>query len=688
MKYSFNWLKEYVAIRLPLDRLAERLTLTGLEVVSLEKRGDDTILEVEVTPNRPDLLSHIGVAREIAALTGSRLKLPRIAKQTLQKKRQQLLPLPISILDKRGCPRYIGRLFESVQVRPSPAWLKERLERLGLRSVNNIVDLTNFVLLEWGQPLHAFDYVCLAGGKLLIRAAKQSERLTTIDGENRQLKEGQLVIADAERPVAVAGVIGGRNSEISEKTRRVLLESAFFDPVRIRQSSRQLGLVTESSYRFERSVSWEGVSEASDRAAALFQDIAQACPIGRVVDIGRKPPSPKAISLSVPHLHETLGVLIGSRKSASFLTSLGCKVSGKGDSIRVTPPPFRRDLKLEEDLIEEIARVFGYDSIPPSLPPIARRPLGQAPQAEEAFRQRMAQVKSLLTSQGLFEVITYSLLSRTLQKYFSKTPAIAIQNPLSLEQELMRTSLLPRLAEVAAHNFNHKAEGVAIFELGPVYEMEATGSYRERQGLGILFAGKTPSHWKVKSRPYDYFDVKGKCELVCETLGIRAGHQEKSLPFLIGEGAAALFLDSREEVGAYGELGKSIRQVLGIEVPVFVAELDMTRLLQIATSFKHYRPAARYPSVTRDISLIIREGILSQTFEETIRRVAGELLHDVFLFDDYVDPSHKVVPRGSRSLAYRMEFLHPEKTLTQQEVDQAVQSIQKALTELGAQIRA
>lgn len=351
------------------------------------------------------------------------------------------------------------------------------------------------------------------------------------------------------------------------------------------------------------------------------------------------------------------------------------------------PPSYRRDLREDVDLIEEIARLFGYDRIPPTLPSLERRSLGQLP-PENSSRRLVSQIKSLLTSQGFSEVVTYSLLSQTLQKQFSRQGAITIQNPLSLEQERMRISLLPRLVEVAARNFNHKAEGVVIFELGPVYEMDGTGNPRERQSLGVLLAGKTPSDWKIKSRPYDFFDVKGKCGLICETLGIPAIQTSSSLPFLAEAGATALHLESGEEVGYFGELTSFIRQAMDIPVPVYVAELDFSLLTEITRPSVRYEAVSKYPSVTRDISLIIREGITSQTLEETIQKAAGSLLHNVFLFDEYLDPDHKVVPKGSRSLAYRMEFLHPERTLTQQEVDGAVHSVQQSLKALGAQVRA
>ena len=684
MRYSFEWLKTYVSIRLTPAALAERLTMAGMEIASIRTEGSDSILEVEITPNRPDLLSHIGLAREIAALTGGKLKLSHSALRTPRSARS---PLRISVQDRRGCPRYTGRFFDAVQVGVSPRWLREPLERLGLRSVNTVVDITNFVLLEWGQPLHVFDYDRISGGKLIVRAAKNGEKLITIDGEARTLKEGQLVIADCEKPVALAGVIGGKNSEISMNTRRVVLESAFFDPVRIRQSARSLGIATESSYRFERGVSWEGVLQASERAAALLYEVAHAKPVGPGIDLGKKPAQPKAISLNIARLHETLGASVGSKQSASFLTSLGCKVSGKGASLRVVPASFRRDLQQEVDLTEEIARFFGYDRIPLSLPPIQRSRLKENG-TESLSRRLTIALKRLLVSQGLFEAVTYSLLSRTLQKHFSQEPAIAIQNPLSLEQELLRRSLLPRLVEVAARNFHHKAEGVSIFETGAVYETDPAGAPRERQSLGIVMAGKTPSDWKVKARPYDYFDVKGICALILETAGIRWTPREKTVSFLgKDKGPAAVVSEGGEEIGYYGELALSVRRALDIESPVYVAELDLSELFQIAAPFVRHRPLSKYPLVTRDLSLIIKDGISSRTLEEAIQRTGGPFLHRAFLFDEYADPSHKVVPKGSRSLAYRMEFLHPDRTLTQQEVDQAVQSVQKALTDLGAQIR-
>jgi len=684
MKYSFAWIKDYVSIRTPLEKLSDRLTMAGLEVISIDRKGGDTVFEIEVTPNRPDLLSHIGTAREIAALTGEKLRMPRVGRPPSPKGN----PPTIKIDDKKGCLRYTGRLFEAVQVGPSPSWLKARLEGLGVRPVNNIVDITNFVLLEWGQPLHAFDYDQMAGGTLIVRAAKKGERILTLDGENRELQEGQLIIADSERPIGLAGVMGGKATEISGGTRRILLESAFFDPVRIRKSSRASGLATESSYRFERGVSWEGVLEASDRAAALFSEIAQAKPCGRLVDVGRRPFAPKGISLHVPRLREILGVSIPATRAASLLKALGCQTSQKGSALRVLPPSFRRDLQQEEDLIEEVARLFGYNKIPFSVPSQPRQPLAKTPPVEHPSRGFASKARTLLVSQGLFEVMTYSLLSRPLHSPFlsGKSP-IVIRNPLSLEQEQMRSSLLPRMVEVAAHNLRHKAESVPIFELGAVYERDTKGAYRERQGLGILLTGQTPFDWQAKSRPYDYFDLKGICELVCRAFGLEAISREGSYPFLAPEGAITLLLGNGAHAGYYGELSKSVRDALDLAAPVYVAELDMAVLVQASQSLRRYVVIPRHPIVTRDVSFIIPQTFSTEELQEVIQESGGDLLRRVFLFDEYVDQSHKAIPKGSRSLAYRMEFLHPERTLTQQEVDQAMQSILQALTGLGGQIR-
>ncbi|MBI4436743.1 MAG: phenylalanine--tRNA ligase subunit beta [Candidatus Omnitrophica bacterium] len=687
MKVSLEWLKEFVSIRLPTASLVDQLAMGGLEVIAIEKKGRDTLLEIEITPNRPDLLSHIGIAREIAALTGVSMKLPKQPATGNRKTHITKLPLRISIQDRSGCIRYMGRLFEHVQVGPTPPFLKDPLERLGFRSINNVVDITNYVLLEMGQPLHAFDGDRIEGGEIIIRSARRGETLLAIDGTNYSLREEDLVIADAKKPIALAGVIGGKETEVGPTTKRILLESAFFNSVRVRRTSKRLGVTTESSYRFERGVSLEGVQEGSERAHAFLSASAGAAFVSPLIDQGRRGSSTKRISISLQGLNETLGVSMPPQRVKSFLSSLGCRVAGQR-LLHVIPPHFRKDLQIPVDLVEEVGRLLGYDKIPVTTPPMERTPLEQRTVSDAPERSLEEKVKMLLVSQGLFEAVTYSLLSKGLLKtFFGDRPiAIPIRNPISLEQELLRPSLAPRLVEAASYNFRRKSEGVSFFELGSVYEKEGN-RYRERKSLAIFLAGKDAGTWKTKPSSYDYFDLKGRCELLLKTFCpfIEIAYRSASLPFFSAGGLSVELLGGGKKIGILGELSTSIVSQFDLKGRAYVAELNFSEFSKIASLSKRVLSVPKHPSVRRDIALIADRSISSEELVKTMREQGGEGLSEVSLFDTYSDP--RIVPEGSRGLAYRIEFLHPDRSLTDEEVNEKYRSILEALKKKGVQIR-
>ncbi|MGE4357715.1 MAG: phenylalanine--tRNA ligase subunit beta, partial [Candidatus Omnitrophota bacterium] len=441
MKVTYNWLKDFVEIKISPPLLAEKLTMAGLEVVSLEKFDDDWVFEIEITTNRPDWLSVLGIAREISAITGKRFKYPRL-KSTVSYQSVTALPLKIRIEDKKGCLRYIGRIIDNVEIKPSPSWLQKRLIAVGLRPINNVVDITNYYLIETGQPMHAFDYDKIEGKTIIVRRAKEGEEIVTIDGERRKLDSSILVIADEIKPIAIAGIMGGKDSEVSDSTKTILLESAYFEPITIRRASQKLGLVTESSYRFERKVDLGTVYQAPLFALELIRKFASSHKkriiSGKMIDLGLKEKEDKVICLNIRRVSDFLGKEITSEEIEDILEKLGFYVRKKKLFWEVQIPSFRRDIEIEEDLIEEIARIYGYDKFPLTLPRSEKIPQFVI---DNSLQEMKKKIYETLLGMGFTEVITYSLvgkvlLGRTNLNYTEEW--LRVSNYLSKEQEFLR----------------------------------------------------------------------------------------------------------------------------------------------------------------------------------------------------------------------------------------------------------
>ena len=484
MKISYNWLKEYVDIKLPADELARVLTMAGLAVESVERIALDHILELEVTANRPDWLSYIGVAREIAALTGKKLKIPVAAES---RKPKAKIGIRIKVEDKKLCPRYTASIIRNVKVGESPAWLKARIEAMGLRPVNNIVDITNFCLFETGEPMHAFDLDKIMGGEVIIRRARSQEKITTIDNVNRLLDNSILVIADTMKPIAIAGLMGGLNTEVTFATKNILLEAAYFDPISIRRASRSLGVSTESSYRFERKVDIENIVRFSDRACGLICEMTGGIS-GGLVDIGDKKMPRGVVDLKYSRLNKLLGVEIAPARAKKILNSLDLKTkSSSKDGIKLEPPSFRYDLNDEIDLVEEVSRVYGYDNIPATIPNIVEQPKRLPPDMVIAKK-----ISSALTGLGCDEAITYSLISkRDLEMAcVAADNVVEIKNPLTSEQEVMRPTLLIGMLKSVLWNINRKTKDLKLFELGNIYLKEPGDKFVEKRLLSIGVAGQ------------------------------------------------------------------------------------------------------------------------------------------------------------------------------------------------------
>jgi phenylalanyl-tRNA synthetase beta chain len=666
MKISYSWLKDYVAIKLSPEKLAERLTLLGLEVVSSENSGEETVLEIEVTANRPDCLNYIGIARELAAATNQKLKIPPLSQKAKAAKGKF-----IQIEDKNGCPQYIGKIIEGCKVGASAAGLQKKLKDAGLRPVNNIVDITNFLLMELGQPMHTFDLDKLAGKKIIVRRARPGEIIVTIDGIERKLDPEILVISDDKKPVAIAGVMGGKETEVNEYTRNILLESAYFNPIVIHRTCRKLGLASESSYRFERKVDVPMVTLASNRAINLMLQTAGG-KLTAVCDIDSgKAGLALKIALNSEKAATLLGQEITAGKIKSILGSLGLKVSSsKGKNFKVTIPSFRSDLKEEVDLVEELARHVGFDRLPLSLPAIK---ISRIP--EQPIRKLTAQVREIMVATGLSEIIGYSLINEEdLKKLnWDGTQPVRIQNPLSRDQEIMRPTLLTGLLSAMQNNLSHNLTDVKIFEIAKAYQEEC-----ETLSLSIGLMGE-------KSQ-VSLWDLKGRLEVLVNKLritGVEFSPQPKNF-FAAGK-AFAITID-QQAVGFLGELSPAAAASLDFKhQQIFLAELNLEALLRVVKWERKVAPLINFPLIRRDISLIIKEEVSGSLIVDLLQKEAGPLLINTVLTDRY---SGAQIPAGFKGLTYSLEFQAPDRTLSDNEANAIHEKLCNLLVErLAAKIR-
>lgn len=677
VKLSYNWLKDYVQIGMPPEILAGTLTMAGMSVDAIEKKDGDVILEIEITSNRPDWLSYIGVAREIAAITGRKLKIPQAKLPSAQPAKAQKA-VSIKVEDKKLCPRYTARVITGVKVGESPEWLKKKIGSIGLRSVNNIVDITNFCLFETGEPMHAFDLDTLSGKQIIVRSAAANEKITAIDGIQRSLDASMLVIADSSAAVAIAGVMGGIKTEVGLSTKNILLEAAYFDPISVRRTSRRLALSSESSYRFERKVDAENIKYASDRATQLIIEIAGG-QAGEFIDTGKTAAGARKISLSNDRLNKVLGVSIPAQKTKEILISLGLKSRGAG---KFEAPSFRQDLRDEIDLIEEVARIYGYDNIPCTLPPVAES--GQTLPPELVID---AKIREALKGLGLSEIITYSLLSRKslAMAGIDDKEAAAVRNPLSAEQEVMRPSAIPGMLGVIRYNINRKNADLRLYELGKVYFREGAKDFRERRNLTIAMTGQMHDGWIARARPVTIFDLKGSLEALLASLGIRGFSVRESSGGIFSPSACASIEIDGSPAGSIGEIDAKVLKNFDIKDKVYALELDCEALLKSAKLARRFKEPARYPSVLRDISIIIGNDVSNAAIISSITQSGGGLLKSAQLVDRYRGGQ---IPEGKQSLTYRLEYRDLNKTLEDKEVQEAHSRIVHALQqELGAALR-
>ncbi|MDD5291917.1 MAG: phenylalanine--tRNA ligase subunit beta [Candidatus Omnitrophica bacterium] len=688
MKVSFNWLKDYVDIKVSPEVLADKLTMAGLEVGGCYQENNDTVFEIEITANRPDCLSMLGVAQEAAAVLGKKFT-PHSRTGNIRKNFKKDSPYVsmgrkmkkdfIHIQDKKDCAFYRGCLIKDVKVALSPEWLRQRIEALGVRPINNIVDITNYCLLEFGQPLHAFDYNKIKE-QIIVRRAKHAEKILTIDEKERVLDENILVISDKNKAVAIAGIMGDKLSEVDASTRDVLLESAYFNPVLIRRASRQLGLSTDSSYRFERQVDWQRVRDAQDKAVDLICKIAG----GKFIDekeAGKEmKPKPVKIQFDCARANKLLSLDIGVDKVRRIFASLGfsCAKSSKG-KLLVKIAPIRRDIKIQEDLMEELSRIYGYEKVVSTLPAI-RSALLENPQAEGV----KPGVRRILCGLGFNETINYSLLSKQmLDKAMINKDSLRLRNPLSSEQECLRPVLSSGLLNCLAYNISHRNTDLKFFELGHVFNSDAG----EELSLGIIATGKHIDTWQVK-KEFDFFSLKGVVQGLIENLNFETPQflpNDENGMFYQGE-SAKIYCQNKE-VGSQGRIDNRILLNFGIKNagPVFYAEIFMERLCAYKSKPVKFTALPVYPSVLRDISLVVNKSVEYADIEELIKKEALSHLKAIKLVDVY---KGEQIAAGCVGMTISLEFGLADRTLTDDEVTQARDRIVKKLKqELSIQIR-
>ncbi|HKX17617.1 MAG TPA: phenylalanine--tRNA ligase subunit beta [bacterium] len=736
MRVPREWLEAYVDLGdVSTQTLVERLATAGFPVDAVEQQGDDAVLDVEVTSNRPDCLSIIGIAREAALLFGRALRLPegleraggvravrtprsasragapsrRGRGRSVQAAKGGPRPaggvrarISITVEDSEGCPRFTATVFDDVRAGPSPVWMQRRLEAAGVRAINNVVDVTNYVMLEMGQPMHAFDLARVGGRRLIVRRARPGETLVTLDGVTRTVDEQSLVVADATHAVALAGVIGGQDTEIGPQTTAVLLEAAYWFPPGVGRTSRRLGLRTEASSRFERGADPDGPILAQRRADLLLADVAGARLVPGVIDLYPRPLPRAAIRLRPRRAAAVLGVEVPRREMVRILRALGCDVRPGAASLAVRPPTNRPDLTREEDLIEEVIRVYGYDRVPLTMPRGTTTPGRVSVPVAGERRVREALIRS-----GLTEVMTLTLVAAEppaapagggpngAGSIVAAAGDVRLTNPLTVEHAALRRSVLPGLLRVLATNASRRQQDVHVFELGRVWRAgEPGGRPDERRAAGIALMGRWRWGWNVPadSAVADFYHLRAVVDALVQDLGVAGELAVRSSTSYLLHGAAwwhpgrvAVATVAGREVGRLGELHPDLVDRERLPYRPCVAELDLDLLLEAAGPIRTYAGLPRYPEVDRDLAVVLPETLAAAEIERLIRSTAGPLLETVELFDVYAGSP---VPAGHRNLAYRLRFRAPDRTLTAAEAEEIMAEIRTALEDqAGGRLR-
>jgi phenylalanyl-tRNA synthetase beta chain len=689
VKVQLSWLREFVDVPGTAEDIAATMSVRGFAVEGIEKMGSDPItnsvmgsdpifdavLDFEITANRPDCMSILGMAREVATAYGLTLREPE---GRIPDPGSRTPDVDVIIENADLGPRYVGAVAD-VTVGSSPAWIHQRLQAAGIRPISNIVDITNYVLLELGQPMHAFDYARLAGAEIRVRNARPGEKLRTLDGQVRELSPDMLAIADGERATAIAGVMGGADSEVTAATKTIVFESAYFNPLSVRRTSKKLGLKTEASMRFERGADINMPAQAMARALALVEQIGAGRARGALVD--RYPNRRDATSLRLRRekIRGLLGIDIPDADTVRILGNLGFGLFPIPDGWEVTVPTRRVDVQREVDLIEEIARHHGLDQLPVTFPAVTTPPPPLDPRITEARHLR-----GVLTAAGFYEAVTFGFVSGAAAAPFASAgDLVPIANPLSENFAVLRPSALPGLIDAVAHNRRREQRDVRLFEIGNRFSRSAG----ERRALACAWTGSGGTeHWSGGARDVDFFDIKGVVQRVSEALRIETRTEPLRETWLVPGRAAALLTDGTQ-IGLLGQLAPNVAESHGVppSEAVYVAEIDLDKAAHASRGRTlTIEPLPRFPSVTRDISILVDDTLAASVVRETIRQAAPATLVRVREFDRY---QGKGVPEGRVSLSLRLTFRSPDRTLTDTEVQSAMDAVLASLKERHAAVQ-
>ncbi|HMK48635.1 MAG TPA: phenylalanine--tRNA ligase subunit beta [Thermodesulfovibrionales bacterium] len=697
MRATYEWLKELVSVSASPREVSEKLTMIGLEVEGEETVEGDVVFEVNVTPNRPDCLSMTGIARELSAAFKTPLSLPPHEIQG----GEPVSDFSVEILNPDLCNRYTGRVITGVKIADSPGWMKTRLEKCGIRSINNVVDVTNYVLLEFGHPLHAFDADLLKGRKIIVATAPAFKTnadalglkaeadtvVKTLDGSEREISPESLLIWDSDRPVAVAGVMGGANTEVTERTVDVFLESAYFDPASIRKTAKRLGLASESSYRFERGTDIEFLEKALNRAALLIRETAGGT-IHNIIDVYPVKYVPEPVDGAYERINRFLGIKLSKEEILEILGLLGLRAKDSGDTFTVLPPPYRRDVKRDSDVAEEVARIYGYNNIPITNP---KTPLPSGRLKRRTKNIRI--VREAMRKAGLTEVINFSFMSSAgldmigIPDADRRRNAIAVSNPLNQEEGLLRTCLVPALINNLKYNLDRGMKDIGIFELARIFEDIGNSLPLEELRVGgILYKEKLPALWREDAP--GFYIVKGAVEALFEELKI-GGYSFvlSGEPFLHAGQSADIYI-SRKRVGYIGVVSPGIVEKLDLKKQkpdIVVFEMNLDLLLSMVSDSMQYASIPKFPAVERDIALIVDESIPSANISEIVHSFPTELIEGVSVFDSFRGGN---IPKGKKSLAFNIIYRSKERTLTDEEIESVHSSLVTFIAEkTGGELR-